>query len=213
MGERAQQGAERDLALHPRQRGAEAVVDAEAEGEVAVGVAEEVEVVGVDEDRLVAVGGGEDGVDEGAGGEGGAGEGEWFAGVALRRGFEDAEHFGDDVHAMASLHRGQEIAGNRFDPIAQHLDETTKGVDFARATERWRLAGWLGGVSPLRLTANVSQAPRTGARRPRASRRDASAPSPAAFSRLRRVARLPRKCVYGAVTMICPDIAGWCIVQ
>lgn len=37
-------------------------MDAEAEGEVAVGVAEEVEVVGIIEHRFVAVGGGEDGV-------------------------------------------------------------------------------------------------------------------------------------------------------
>ncbi len=90
MWKRAQQRTDRDLAFHPGQRRAEAVVDAEAEGEVAVGVAEEVEVVGIVEDRLVAVGGGEDGVDEGAGGEGGAGEGDRLAGVALGRGFERA---------------------------------------------------------------------------------------------------------------------------
>src|SRR6185369_370053 len=55
----AQQGVDRDLPFEPREGRAQAVVDAQAEGEVAVRVAGEVEAVGILELPLVPVGGGE----------------------------------------------------------------------------------------------------------------------------------------------------------
>ena len=67
-GDARQQLAQRDLRLEPRQRRADAVVDAHAEGDVAVVPAIEEELVGPREDGLVAVGRAQEDEEPGVGG-------------------------------------------------------------------------------------------------------------------------------------------------
>ena len=55
-----EQGAQRDFAVHPGDGGAQAEVSSGGEAEVRVGVAADVEPVGVGEGGQVAVGGGQE---------------------------------------------------------------------------------------------------------------------------------------------------------
>src|SRR5258706_8633757 len=85
------------------------------------------------------------------------------------------------------------VAGRRIGPVVPRVNV----VDQARRPERWRLAGWPSGVSPLssRLPANVWCLAESGARRPRASRRGASAPATRAYRpRTTRTTAAPPTC-------------------
>src|SRR5258706_12891352 len=68
------------------------------------------------------------------------------------------------------------VAGRRIGPVVPRVNV----VNQARRPERWRLAGWPSGVSPLtpRLPAKGWCPPEPGARPPRATPRGASAPGP-----------------------------------
>ena len=87
VGEAGEEAGEGDLAFEAGEAHAGALVDAGAEGEVAVGAAGDVEAVRVGEAAGVAVGGADADGDEGAGGDG-AGRRWWWGAV---------------VHAVAEL--------------------------------------------------------------------------------------------------------------
>ena len=84
VGKASQKREDRDLPLQTRQRGAEAIVDSEAEGQVPVGLTRKIEQIGFVELALVAVGGSDDRVDQRPAGYGDPGDQKILARVALR---------------------------------------------------------------------------------------------------------------------------------
>src|SRR5262249_3768189 len=81
-GKAGEEPLERDGRLHASERGPQAHVDAGAEGDVAIGVAADVDLLGILEGGGIAVGGGEAGEDHLAAADGLAVELGVFAGVA-----------------------------------------------------------------------------------------------------------------------------------